>query len=419
MDDCFTVSDEIKALREKALERCAEAFAAAESVAEKTSQRVLWAFQSEKVQASHLRGSTGYGYDDSGRDTLDRVFAKAMEAEDAIVRPHIISGTHALTVALFGLLRPGHTLLSVTGKPYDTLDEVIGIKAGDGSLGQFGVHFDCVEFAEDGSVDYDGIERKLDESVSVVFIQKSKGYQDRVTLTSEQIGEICRFVKDRRPDVCVMVDNCYGEFTEPHEPTYYGVDLCVGSLIKNPGGGLAKIGGYLVGKKWAVEKCSYRLTMPGVGRESGATLDTLSDFYQGLFLAPHIVLQAQKTAIFAAAMFELMGYVVRPFCDDERADIIQTIVFEEKEPMIAFCEGIQAGAPIDSFVTPVPWDMPGYSDPVIMAAGSFVSGSSIELSADGPVKPPYTAFLQGGLTFETASVGILRAADKVLSLSRS
>lgn len=418
MDDYFTFSDEIKELKEKAMERCAEAFAAAEEVARQTSERVLFSFQREKVQASHLQGSTGYGYDDAGRDTLDRVLAGALEAEDAILRPHIISGTHALTIALFGLLRPGQTLLSVTGKPYDTLDEVIGLKAGDGSLKEFGVNFDCVEFAEDGSIDFDGIEQKLDDSVSVVFIQKSKGYQDRITLNCERIGEICRFVKDRRPDVCVMVDNCYGEFTEPHEPTYYGADLCVGSLIKNPGGGLAKIGGYFAGKKWAVEKCSHRLTMPGVGRESGATLNTLSDFYQGLFLAPHVVLQAKKTAIFAAALFELMGYVVRPFCDDERADIIQTVIFEEQAPMIAFCEGIQSGAPIDSFVTPVPWDMPGYSAPVIMAAGSFVGGASIELSADGPVKPPYTAFLQGGLTFETAAVGILRAADKVLSLTQ-
>lgn len=411
----FSFDEDVLALRDKALERCKEGFAAAQEVAFETSERVLWAFQSERVQASHLQGSTGYGYDDAGRDTLDRVLAKALEAEDAIVRPHIISGTHALTIALFGLLRPGDTLLSVTGKPYDTLDEVIGINEGDGSLKEFGVAFQSVDFAEDGTVDFEKIEEYLaDPTVRVVFIQKSKGYQERVTLTSEQIGEICRFVKERRADVCVMVDNCYGEFTERHEPTYYGADLIVGSLIKNPGGGLAKIGGYFAGKKWAVEKCAHRLTMPGVGRESGATLDTLRDFYQGLFSAPHIVLQAQKTAIFAAAVFELMGYLVRPFCDDERADIIQTITFENAENLEAFCKGIQAGAPIDSFVTPVPWEMPGYSDPVIMAAGTFVSGASIELSADGPMRPPYVAFMQGGLTFESAMLGILGAVQQIL-----
>ena len=407
-------SYELEQMKNKALERCSGAFARAEEIAFVTSARVLEAFQEERVRAGYLQGSTGYGYDDAGRDALDRVLARSLEAEDAIVRPHIISGTHALTVALFGILRPGDVMLSVTGKPYDTLDQVIGLEEGDGSLKEFGVAYDQVDFTAQGGIDFDAIEAKLNCKVKMVYIQKSKGYQARPTLTGEQIGEICRFVKERKSDVCVMVDNCYGEFTEEHEPTYYGADIIVGSMIKNPGGGLAKIGGYVAGKAWAVEKIAQRITVPGVGRESGASLNTLQDFYQGLFLAPHTVLQAKKTAIFAAALFEDMAYEVNPKFDSPRPDIIQTIVCGKPEGLIAFCKGIQAGAPVDSYVTPEPWAMPGYTDPVIMAAGSFVGGASIELSADGPMRDPYIAFFQGGLTFETGMIGILKAAQMML-----
>ena len=407
-------SHQLEQMKIKALERCSGAFARAEEIAFVTSARVLEAFQEQRVRAGFLQGSTGYGYDDAGRDALDRVLARSLEAEDAIVRPHIISGTHALTVALFGVLRPGDVMLSVTGKPYDTLDQVIGLEEGDGSLKEFGIGYDQVDFTSDNHIDLAAIRAKLTDQVRMVYIQKSKGYQARPTLTSEQIGEICRFVKELKPDVCVMVDNCYGEFTEEHEPTYYGVDIIVGSMIKNPGGGLAKIGGYVAGKAWAVEKIAQRITVPGVGRESGASLNTLQDFYQGLFLAPHTVLQAKKTAIFAAALFEDMGYHVNPLFDAVRPDIIQTIVCGKPEGLIAFCKGIQAGAPVDSYVTPEPWAMPGYTDPVIMAAGSFVGGASIELSADGPMREPYIAFFQGGLTFETGMIGILKAAELML-----
>ncbi len=407
-------SYELEQLKTKALERCFSAFARAEEISFVTSARVLDAFQQERVRAGYLQGSTGYGYDDAGRDALDRVLARSLEAEDAIVRPHIISGTHALTVALFGILRPDDVMLSVTGKPYDTLDQVIGLEEGDGSLKEFGVCYDQVDFTAQGEIDYDAIAAKLTDRVRMVYIQKSKGYQNRPTLTSEEIGKICHFVKARKSDVCVMVDNCYGEFTEEHEPTYYGVDVMVGSMIKNPGGGLAKIGGYVAGKSWAVEKIAQRITVPGVGRESGASLNTLQDFYQGLFLAPHVVLQAKKTAIFASALFDLMGYQVNPTTDALRPDIIQTIICGCPEGLIAFCKGIQAGAPVDSYVTPEPWAMPGYIDPVIMAAGSFVGGASIELSADGPMREPYIAFFQGGLTFETGMIGIMKAAELMM-----
>lgn len=410
------ISLELLELKNKALERCSGAFARAEAISFATSARVLDAFQEQRVRAGFLQGSTGYGYDDAGRDALDRVLAVSLEAEDAIVRPHIISGTHALTVALFGILRPGDVMLSVTGKPYDTLDQVIGLEKGDGSLKEFGVEFDQVDFTPKGEIDYGAIRCKLNDRVRMVYIQKSKGYQARPTLTSAQIGEICEFVKGIKPDVCVMVDNCYGEFTEEHEPTYYGADVIVGSMIKNPGGGLAKIGGYVAGKAWAVEKIAQRITVPGVGRESGASLNTLQDFYQGLFLAPHTVLQAKKTAIFAAALFEEMGYDVSPSFDAPRPDIIQTIICGQPEGLIAFCKGIQAGAPVDSYVTPEPWAMPGYTDPVIMAAGSFVGGASIELSADGPMREPYIAFFQGGLTFETGMIGILKAAQLMMEI---
>lgn len=378
------------------------------------TKKVLDAFAAERVSESHLNGSTGYGYTDPGREVLDRIFARAFECEDALVRPQFVSGTHVLTVALFGMLRTGDTLLSITGKPYDTLYDVVGINEGVGSLKEYGISYKETEFTN-GEFDLDAIANELkDESVKLVFIQKSKGYLDRITLTSEKIGEICKYVKSIRPDVYVMVDNCYGEFCEKHEPVYYGVDLMVGSLIKNAGGGLAKTGGYIAGKSECVEKCSYRLTSPGIGRESAATGEYLADFFQGFFMAPHTVAQALKTAVYCAYLFEALGYPVNPKPSEERYDIIQTIIFNDAKKLIAFCKGIQAGAPIDSFASPEPYAMPGYNDEVIMAAGTFVQGASIELSADGPIRPPYIAFMQGSLTFESGRLGVLYALENIL-----
>lgn len=398
-----------------AMERIAPAVKEAEEIAFYTTNRVLEAFRAERVSESHFAGSTGYGYGDRGRDTLDKLFARALEAEDCLVRPQFISGTHTLTVALFGVLRPGDLMLAVTGKPYDTLDEVIGLAGneGDGSLKDFGIGYRQVEL-KDGAIDYDAVEKALaDEKVKMVFVQKSKGYQNRPTLSAVEIGKLAHFVHELRPEVIVMVDNCYGEFCEMHEPTYYGVDLMVGSLIKNPGGGIAPTGGYIAGRTDLIERCSYRLTSPGIGRESGCTLNVLRELYQGLFLAPHTVLQAKKTAMYAAAMFEQIHCETAPAFDAPRYDIIQTISLGTPEGLLAFCKGIQSGSPVDSFVTPEAWDMPGYDAPVVMAAGAFVMGASIELSADGPMKPPYTAFMQGGLTFESGRLGIMRAFEEM------
>ncbi len=401
---------DIKTADARAMERIAPAVKAAEEIAFYTTERVMDAFRAERVSETHFCGSTGYGYGDRGRDTLDKVFARAMEAEDCLVRPQFISGTHALTVALFGVLRPGDLMLAATGKPYDTLDEVIGLgPAADGSLRDFGIGYRQLELAE-GGIDYAGLEQALKEpGIRLVFFQKSKGYQNRPTLSSRQIGEAAEFVHKRLPDAIVMVDNCYGEFCEKHEPTYYGADLMVGSLIKNPGGGIAPTGGYIAGKAALIERCACRLTSPGIGRESGCTLHVLREFYQGLFLAPHTVLQAKKTAMYAAAMFEQAGCAVDPAADAPRYDIIQAISLGSPEKLLGFCKGIQSGSPVDSFVTPEAWDMPGYDAPVVMAAGAFVMGASIELSADGPMKPPYTAFMQGGLTFESGRLGIMKA----------
>ena len=408
---------DIQQADQKAMEMIAPAVKEAEQIAFFTTERVMEAFREERVSESHFAGSTGYGYGDRGRDTLDKVYARALEAEDALVRPHFISGTHTLTVALFGVLRPGDIMLAVTGKPYDTLDEVIGLSPnGDGSLADFGVEYKQLDL-KDGEIDYPGLEYALiDPKIKMVFLQKSKGYQDRPTLSSKEIGRVAQFVHEHRPDVIVMVDNCYGEFCERHEPTYYGADLMAGSLIKNPGGGLAPTGGCIAGRADLIELCAYRLTSPGIGRESGCTLGILREFYQGLFMAPHIVLQAKKTAMYAAAMCELLGCECAPAHDAPRYDIIQTLTLGSPEKMLAFCKGIQAGSPVDSFVTPEAWDMPGYDSPVVMAAGAFVMGASIELSADGPIKPPYIAFLQGGLTFESGRLGIIRAIKEIASL---
>ncbi len=382
------------------------------------TKKVMDAFAEFRVSESLFASSSGYGYDDRGRDTLDQIYARVFDAESAIVRSHIVNGTQALAIGLYGLLRPGDTLLSITGKPYDTLEEVIGIAGtpGNGSLADFGVNYKCVDLGKDGGIDLDAVEKALAEtpSVKVVFIQRSKGYMNRKTLSPEEIGVATRFVKERC-NAFVMVDNCYGEFTAEKEPTAYGVDLIAGSLIKNPGGGMAESGGYLAGSARAVELASYRLTTVGVGGEVGASLGQTKQLYRGFFYAPHTVAQALKTATFAAYVFEKMGFAVNPLPTERRFDIIQTVVLGKGSYLCAFCRGIQAGSPVDAYVTPEPWDMPGYNDKVIMAAGTFVQGASIELSADGPMKEPYNVYFQGGLTYESGKLGILRAAEEMIS----
>lgn len=411
------MTDTIKEIDARAMDACAESFRSIDNISHYCTEKVLNAFSKQKISEAHLHGSTGYGYTDIGRDALDKVYADAFECEDALVRPQIISGTHALTIALFGMLRPGDCLMSVTGSPYDTLYDVVGINKGTGSLKEYGIDYIEVPF-ENSEFDIDKIKFHLqNKSVKLVFIQKSKGYLNRRTLSSEQIGEITRIIKTARPDVYVMTDNCYGEFCEKHEPVYYGVDLMVGSLIKNAGGGLAKTGGYLAGTHECIERCSYRLTCPGIGRESAATGDYLKDFYQGFFMAPHTVAQALKTAVYCANVFKSIGYAVNPLPDEDRYDIIQTVSLNCDKALIAFCQGIQAGAPIDSFALPVPADMAGYADKVIMAAGTFVQGASIELSADGPLRAPFTVFMQGALTFESGRLGILKALENILNIN--
>ncbi len=381
-------------------------------------QKVMNGFSNHKVAATMFDSTSGYGYDDRGRDTLDLIWADVMGAEAALVRHNIVSGTHALTIGLFGILRPGDVMFSIAGKPYDTLEEVIGISGnpGDGSLRDFGVEYMQADLTDDG-FDFAAIEKGLRDNmgrVKMAFIQRSKGYLNRKTLTVEEIGEAVKFVKSISPETYVVVDNCYGEFVETLEPTAVGADLIIGSLIKNPGGGMAESGGYFAGTAKAVELVSYRLTSPGVGGEVGATLGQNKNLYKGLFYAPHTVAQAIKTAHFAAYVFEELGFDVEPRWQDRRSDIIQTVITRHPEKLCAFCRGIQAGSPVDSFVTPVPWAMPGYSDEVIMAAGAFTQGSSIELSADGPLREPYTAFFQGGLTYQSGRIGILSAAQAML-----
>ena len=380
--------------------------------------KIMDAFREFRVADTMFGTTSGYGYDDKGRDTLDLIWARVMDAEAAIVRHQIVSGTHALAIGLFGILRPGDVMLSVAGKPYDTLEEVIGISgnAGDGSLRDFGVDYDMVELNADRSFKFDEIEAKMNEykgRLKMVFVQRSKGYLNRKTLSVGEIGELVKFVKDISPETYVVVDNCYGEFVEEREPTAVGADLIIGSLIKNPGGGMAENGGYLAGTKRAVELASYRMTSVGVGGEVGATLGQNKNMYKGLFYAPHTVAQAIKTAHLAAYVFDKMGFEVEPRWDEERHDIIQSVITNSPELLCAFCRGIQAGSPVDSHVTPEPWAMPGYSDEVIMAAGTFVQGASIELSADGPLRPPYTVYFQGGLTYESGKIGIMSAADAV------
>lgn len=402
----------------KVLEGLSERFAAIDRVAEFNQLKVLRAMQKNQVSEACLLGTSGYGYNDLGRDTLEAVYADVFHTEDALVRPQITCGTHALALALMSNLRPGDELLSPVGKPYDTLEEVIGIRPSRGSLAEYGVSYRQVELLPDGDFDYEGIRAALNQNTRLVTIQRSKGYQTRPTLSVERIGELIAFIKSIKPDVICMVDNCYGEFVETSEPSDVGADMVVGSLIKNPGGGLAPIGGYIAGRKDCVENAAYRLTSPGLGKEVGASLGILKDFYQGLFLAPTVTAGALKGAIFAANLYEKLGFSVVPDGSESRHDIIQAVTFGSPEGVIAFCQGIQAAAPVDSHVTPEPWDMPGYDAKVIMAAGAFVSGSSIELSADGPIKEPYAVYFQGGLTWEHAKFGILKSlqalADKKL-----
>ena len=381
--------------------------------AEYNQMKVIKAMQDNKVAEMHLSGTTGYGYNDDGRDTLEKVYSDIFKTEDALVRPQIICGTHALNVALSSNLRPGDELLSPVGKPYDTMDEIIGIRPSKGSLAEYGITYAQVDLLPDGGFDYEGIKNAINERTKLVTIQRSKGYASRPTLSVERIGELISFIQGIKPDVICMVDNCYGEFVERIEPSQVGADMIVGSLIKNPGGGLAPCGGYIAGKKECVEQAAYRLSSPGLEKEVGATLGVNQSFYQGLFLSPVVVSGALKGAIFAANVYEKAGFVVRPDGSEPRYDIIQAVELGSADGLLAFCKGIQAAAPVDSFVTPEPWPMPGYDSDVIMAAGAFVQGSSIELSADGPLKEPYSVFFQGGLTWYHAKLGIMMSVQKM------
>jgi cystathionine beta-lyase family protein involved in aluminum resistance len=408
------ISKEVYVFSEGIVNRLEERFKKIDQVAEYNQLKVLKAMQDKRVSEAHFAASTGYGYNDLGRDTLEEVYAQVFRAESALVRPQLISGTHALTIALSGNLRPGDEILSPVGKPYDTLEGVIGITPSRGSLAEYGITYAQVDLLEDGSFDYEKIKVAINERTKLVTIQRSKGYQTRPTLSVTQIGELISFVKSIKPGLICMVDNCYGEFVETIEPTEVGADLCVGSLIKNPGGGLAPIGGYIVGKEEYVENAAFRLTAPGLGKEVGATLGINGLLYQGFFLAPTVTAGALKGAVFAANVYETLGFAVIPNGSQERYDIIQAVTLGSKEAIVAFCKGIQAAAPVDSHVTPEPWAMPGYQSDVIMAAGAFVQGSSIELSADAPIQPPYAVYFQGGLTWYHAKFGIMLSLQKLI-----
>ncbi|HJA63194.1 MAG TPA: methionine gamma-lyase family protein [Candidatus Intestinimonas stercoravium] len=411
------ISENVRALGQQAQGELGEQFARIDAVAEENTQKVLAAFQKHRVAEAYFAGTTGYGYDDLGRDQLDAIFADLFGTEDALVRIGFVNGTHAISCALFGALRPGETLVSAVGAPYDTLQGVIGITdKGPGSLRQYGIQYKQVDVGPDDRPDVAGIAAAVqDPTVSAVLIQRSRGYATRASLSVDEIGALCQVIRQANPKASILVDNCYGEFVETKEPTQVGADLVVGSLIKNPGGGLAPTGGYIAGRKDLVEAASMRLTTPGIGRECGASLGNNRLLYQGLFLAPHTVAQALKTAVFGARIMELLGYQADPSSSDIRHDIIQMIRFGEPEGLKKFCRGIQKGAPVDSYVVPEPWDMPGYDCPVIMAAGAFIQGSSIELSADAPMREPYTLYLQGGLTYESGKAGILLAVEELLN----
>lgn len=419
MYENMTISKEVYQFGTEVEASLKERFAQIDETAEFNQLKVLKAMQKNKLSDIHFAATTGYGYNDLGRETLESVYADVFEAESALVRPQITCGTHALTLALSANLRPGDELLSPVGKPYDTLEGVIGIKNDEngkppmGSLKEYGISYRQVDLLENGEFDYEGIKKSINEKTKLVTIQRSKGYQTRPTLSVEKIGELIRFIKGIKPDVICMVDNCYGEFVEKIEPTQVGADMCVGSLIKNPGGGLAATGGYIVGKEECIEQCAFRLTAPGLGKEVGATLGINQQMFQGLFLAPTVTAGALKGAIFAANVYERLGFSVIPNGTEPRYDIIQAVTLGSAEAMIAFCHGIQQAAPVDSFVVPEPWAMPGYHSDVIMAAGAFVQGSSIELSADGPIEAPYAVYFQGGLTWYHAKTGILMSLQRL------
>ena len=408
------ISREVYEFGEKIEDSLKERFAAIDATAEYNQLKVIKAMQDNRVSAECFNMSSGYGYNDLGRDTLEKVYASCFKGEDALVRPQITCGTHALALALMSNLRPGDELLSPVGKPYDTLEEVIGIRPSKGSLAEYGVSYRQVDLLPDGSFDFEHIKEAINERTKLVTIQRSKGYATRPTLSVARIGELISYIKGIKPNVICMVDNCYGEFVERIEPSDVGADMIVGSLIKNPGGGLAPIGGYVAGRADLIENCAYRLTSPGLGKEVGATLGVTQSFYQGFFLAPTVVCGALKGATFAANIYEALGYPVIPNGSESRHDIIQAVTLGSAEGVIAFCKGIQAAAPVDSYVSPEPWAMPGYDSDVIMAAGAFVQGSSIELSADGPVKPPYAVYFQGGLTWYHAKLGILKSLQSVI-----
>ncbi len=407
------ISEPVYEYCEKILNRLNERFQEIDKVAEINQMKVLHAMHKNKVSDIHFAATTGYGYNDMGRETIEQVYADTFHTEAALVRPQIACGTHALAVALSANLRPGDELLSPVGKPYDTLEEVIGIRPSAGSLREYGITYRQVDLLNNCNFDWEGIRQAINPRTKMVTIQRSKGYETRPTLSPAQIGELIAFVKSIKPDVICMVDNCYGEFVDTVEPSDFGADMIVGSLIKNPGGGLAPIGGYICGTKACVEQCAYRLSAPGLGQEVGASLGVLPSFFQGFFLAPTVVAGALKGSIFAANIYESLGFSVIPNSTEPRYDIIQAITFGNPKGLIAFCQGIQAAAPVDSHVIPEPWEMPGYDSPVIMAAGAFVQGSSIELSADGPLKPPYAAYFQGGLTWYHAKYGIEMSLQKM------
>lgn len=407
------IGEKVLDFGQKQEKKLKERFEEIDRIAEYNQLKVIKAMQSKKVSAECFMGSNGYGYNDLGRDTLEEVYAECFRGEAALVRPQITCGTHALALALMSNLRPGDELLSPVGKPYDTLEEVIGIRKSKGSLAEYGITYRQVDLCADGTFDYESIKKALTERTKLVTIQRSKGYQTRPSFSVQQIGELISFIKQIKPEVICMVDNCYGEFVEEKEPLESGADMIVGSLIKNPGGGLAPIGGYIVGKRTCIEQAAYRLTSPGLGKEVGASLGVIQSLYQGLFLAPTVTAAALKSAVFAANIYESLGFPVIPDGSESRHDIIQAVTLNSKEALIAFCRGIQAAAPVDSHVTPEPWAMPGYDDEVIMAAGAFVQGSSIELSADGPLREPYAVYFQGGLTWYHGKLGILMSLQKL------
>ena len=407
--------DKIRETVQKAEQLIRERTAAIDEVVDYNTAKVLGAFQKNKVSDAHFNPSTGYGYDDLGRDTLERIYADVFHAEAALVRPQIISGTHAISTCLFGVLRPGDELVYITGKPYDTLEEIVGIRgSGVGSLREYQIGYHSVALTEEGQVDYEAVANAIKPATKMIGIQRSKGYDTRPSFTVAQIKEMIQFVKNIKPDVVVFVDNCYGEFVEEMEPTDVGADLMAGSLIKNPGGGLAKTGGYIAGRADLVERCAYRLTSPGIGAEAGASLYSLLEMYQGFFLAPHVVGQSLKGALFTAAMLEQWGFNPTPSWQEPRTDLIQAVQFHDRDKMVAFCQEIQYASPVNSHVTPYPAYMPGYEDDVIMAAGTFIQGASIELTADGPLRPPYTAFVQGGLTYSHVKIAVCAAIDRLI-----